>query len=156
MTEMPENNDSTQVHTFTLEVSNKMGIHARPAAMIVRITSRYNGEIWIIKDGERINAKSIMGIMMLAAAKGTKLEFESTSDESTEFEKEMTELFSSKFQDEQIHQDKLLFTSRYNVGDTQIIKFFEPLLDMNWSSHRKNFLHQFLTFRESESATKRL
>lgn len=100
MTEMPENNDSTQVHTFTLEVSNKMGIHARPAAMIVRITSRYNGEIWIIKDGERINAKSIMGIMMLAAAKGTKLEFESTSDESTEFEKEMTELFSSKFQDE--------------------------------------------------------
>ncbi len=100
MTEIPEKNDSTQVHTFTLEVSNKMGIHARPAAMIVRVTSRYNGEIWIIKDGERINAKSIMGIMMLAAAKGTKLGFESTSDKPNEFEREMTELFSSKFQDE--------------------------------------------------------
>ena len=100
MTEMPEKNDSNQVHTFTVEVSNKMGIHAAKAAMIVRITSRYNGEIWIIKDGERINAKSIMGIMMLAAAKGTKLGFESTSDKSNEFEREMTELFRSKFQDE--------------------------------------------------------
>ncbi len=100
MTEMPENFDSDKVHTFTLEVSNKMGIHARPAAMIVRITSRYNGEIWIKKDDEKINAKSIMGIMMLAAAKGTRLQFESTSDESAEFEKEMTELFISRFQDE--------------------------------------------------------
>ena len=100
MTEMPEKNDSTQVHTFTLEVSNKMGIHARPAAMIVRITSRYNGEIWIIKDGERINAKSIMGIMMLAAAKGTQLKFETKCQHHEEFQSEMTELFTSKFQDE--------------------------------------------------------
>ena len=48
-----------------------MGVHARPAAMIVRIASRFNGEIWVTKkDGDRVNAKSIMGIMMLAAAKG--------------------------------------------------------------------------------------
>ena len=79
-----------------------MGIHARPAAMIVRATSRYEGEIWVTKDGEKINAKSIMGIMMLAAAKGTVLEFEANCTNPEEFEKEMTELFTSKFQDEQL------------------------------------------------------
>ena len=79
MSEQSENQDQTQLHTFTLEVSNKMGVHARPAAMIVRITSRYEGDIWVNKEEERINAKSIMGIMMLAAAKGTALKFETNS-----------------------------------------------------------------------------
>ena len=64
---------SEKIAKFTLEVINKMGIHARPAAMIVRLASRYDGEIWIHKDDERINAKSIMGIMMLAAAKGSQI-----------------------------------------------------------------------------------
>ena len=61
--------------SFTLEVSNKMGVHARPAAMIVRIASRFEGDIWVEKEGEKVNAKSIMGIMMLAAGKGTLLTF---------------------------------------------------------------------------------
>ena len=86
--------------TFSLEVSNKMGIHARPAAMIVRIASRYDGEIWITKEEERVNAKSIMGIMMLAAAKGTQLKFEASGSKLEKLKKEMTELFASKFQDE--------------------------------------------------------
>jgi phosphocarrier protein len=77
-----------------------MGIHARPAAMIVRIATRYEGNIWIIKEDEKVNAKSIMGVMMLAAAKGTKLTFSTTAKDFEGFEKEMTELFSSKFQDE--------------------------------------------------------
>ena len=100
MSEQQENKDQSELHTFTLEVSNKMGVHARPAAMIVRITSRYEGDIWVTKDDERINAKSIMGIMMLAAAKGTELTFETKSPKAEDFEKEMTELFTAKFQDE--------------------------------------------------------
>ena len=100
MSEKQENKDQSELHTFTLEVSNKMGVHARPAAMIVRITSRYEGDIWVTKDDERINAKSIMGIMMLAAAKGTELKFETNSRRAEDFEKEMTELFTAKFQDE--------------------------------------------------------
>lgn len=100
MSEQQENKDQSELHTFTLEVSNKMGVHARPAAMIVRITSRYEGDIWVTKDDERINAKSIMGIMMLAAAKGTELKFETNSRRAEDFEKEMTELFTAKFQDE--------------------------------------------------------
>lgn len=100
MSEQQENKDQSELHTFILEVSNKMGVHARPAAMIVRITSRYEGDIWVTKDDERINAKSIMGIMMLAAAKGTELKFETNSRRAEDFEKEMTELFTAKFQDE--------------------------------------------------------
>jgi len=86
--------------SFTLEVSNKMGIHARPAAMIVRVASRFEGEIWVEKEGDKVNAKSIMGIMMLAAAKGTVLTFHVNTSQSESFKKEITELFSSKFQDE--------------------------------------------------------
>ena len=100
MSEQQENKDQSELHTFILEVSNKMGVHARPAAMIVRITSRYEGDIWVTKDDERINAKSIMGIMMLAAAKGTELKFETNSRKAEDFEKEITELFTAKFQDE--------------------------------------------------------
>ena len=86
--------------SFTLEVSNKMGVHARPAAMVVRIASRYQGEVWVTKEAERVNAKSIMGIMMLAAAKGTQLKFEAAGSEIEKLKKEMTQLFASKFQDE--------------------------------------------------------
>ena len=85
---------------FTLEVSNKMGVHARPAAMIVRIASRYSGEVWVTKENERVNAKSIMGIMMLAAARGTQLDFEAECPNAEELKSELTELFASKFQDE--------------------------------------------------------
>ena len=92
--------DGQNSSEFTLEVSNKMGVHARPAAMIVRIASRFEGEIWITKEDERVNAKSIMGIMMLAAAKGTILKFEASETDVYELKKEMTELFASKFQDE--------------------------------------------------------
>ena len=95
-----EQNNSNVVLSFSLEVSNKMGIHARPAAMVVRIASKYDGNIWVEKDGEKVNAKSIMGIMMLAAAKGTELKFETNSPKAEDFEKEMIELFTAKFQDE--------------------------------------------------------
>ena len=99
MSESGENSLEKDI-SFPLEVSNKMGIHARPAAMIVRIASRFEGDIWVEKEGERVNAKSIMGIMMLAASKGTILTFQVNSSYSDEFQKEMSELFSSKFQDE--------------------------------------------------------
>ena len=100
MSENLQSGNNSGLNSFTLEVSNKMGVHARPAAMIVRITSRYDGEIWVTKEDERINAKSIMGIMMLAAAKGTQLKFETKCQHHEEFQSEMTELFTSKFQDE--------------------------------------------------------
>ncbi|MGH8017153.1 MAG: HPr family phosphocarrier protein, partial [Opitutaceae bacterium] len=56
--------------TKTLTVQNKMGIHARPAAMIVRVTTKFPGEVFFEKDDEQVNGKSIMGLMMLAAGRG--------------------------------------------------------------------------------------
>jgi len=56
-----------------LTVVNRLGLHARPAAMFVRIASRHRAEIWVAKEGEEVNGKSIMGLMMLAAGQGSKL-----------------------------------------------------------------------------------
>jgi len=101
VSESSTDNPSSTPHSFTLEVANKMGVHARPAAMIVRIASKFREDVWVTKEGgDRVNAKSIMGIMMLAAARGSQLIFECSATEGAELEKEMTELFSSKFQDE--------------------------------------------------------
>jgi phosphocarrier protein len=59
--------------TRELTIANKLGIHARPAAMFVKIANRFASEIFVEKDGEKINGKSIMGLMMLAAGPGSKL-----------------------------------------------------------------------------------
>lgn len=66
----------------TIEVKNKMGIHARPAAMIVRIANKHEADLWVEKDGEQVNGKSIMGLMMLAAGQGSKLKFIASGDET--------------------------------------------------------------------------
>ena len=54
-------------------IMNRLGLHARPAAMFVRIASRHRAEIWVSKEGEEVNGKSIMGLMMLAAGQGSTL-----------------------------------------------------------------------------------
>jgi phosphocarrier protein HPr len=56
-----------------LTIMNRLGLHARPSAMFVKICSRFKCEIWVEKDGEQVNGKSIMGLMMLAAGLGSKL-----------------------------------------------------------------------------------
>lgn len=56
-----------------LIVTNKLGIHARPAAMFVKTANRFDCEIFVEKDGEKVNGKSIMGLMMLAAGPGSKI-----------------------------------------------------------------------------------
>jgi phosphotransferase system HPr (HPr) family protein len=58
--------------TKELTITNKLGIHARPAAMFVKIANRFACDIFVEKDGEKINGKSIMGLMMLAAGPGSK------------------------------------------------------------------------------------
>jgi phosphocarrier protein len=56
-----------------LTIVNRLGLHARPSAMFVKTASRFKCEVWVEKDGERVNGKSIMGLMMLAAGQGSKL-----------------------------------------------------------------------------------
>ena len=80
-----------------LVVQNKMGIHARPAAMIVRITNRFKAEVMVEKDEEQVNGKSIMGLMMLAAGPGAKVRFIATGDDAEPLLQELDALFAKKF-----------------------------------------------------------
>ena len=57
-----------------VEVVNRLGMHARPAAKLTQLASQYQSEIWVTRNGRQVNAKSIMGVMMLAAGKGARLE----------------------------------------------------------------------------------
>ncbi len=59
--------------TREFTITNKLGLHARPAAMFVKVSSAHQSEIWVEKDDEQVNGKSIMGLMMLAAGYGSKL-----------------------------------------------------------------------------------
>jgi phosphocarrier protein HPr len=65
--------DGILIITKEFLVSNKLGIHARPAALFVKTANRFNCDIFVEKDGEKVNGKSIMGLMMLAAGPGSKL-----------------------------------------------------------------------------------
>jgi phosphocarrier protein HPr len=65
--------DGSSVMTKNFLVSNKLGIHARPAAMFVKTANRFTCDIFVEKDGEKVNGKSIMGLMMLAAGPGSRL-----------------------------------------------------------------------------------
>jgi phosphocarrier protein HPr len=66
-------NAPEQKITKELTVVNRLGLHARPAAMFVKVCNRHKSDVWVEKDGEQVNGKSIMGLMMLAAGQGSKL-----------------------------------------------------------------------------------
>lgn len=80
-----------------LVVRSKMGIHARPAAMIVRLTSKFKGEVFFEKDDEQVNGKSIMGLMMLAAGHGSKIRVTVQGPEGAQLVQQLEELFERKF-----------------------------------------------------------
>ncbi len=83
-----------------LTVQNKMGIHARPAAMMVRVSNKFSdAEVWVEKDDETVNGKSIMGLMMLAAGNGSKLRFRVTGASAPQLLDEMEALFARKFEE---------------------------------------------------------
>lgn len=81
-------------------IDNRNGLHARPAAMFVKISSRYRSEIWVEKDGERVNGKSIMGLMMLAAGKGSKLTVHAEGSDAEKALAEIKNLIESRFGEE--------------------------------------------------------
>ena len=64
------------------EIINKLGLHARASAKLTQTASRFPAEIWLSRNGRRVNAKSIMGVMMLAAGKGTRITVETEGDEA--------------------------------------------------------------------------
>ena len=81
-------------------IVNRLGLHARPAAMFVRIASRHRAEIWVAKEGEEINGKSIMGLMMLAAGQGSKLRIRCDGPDADKAMEELEELIKAGFNED--------------------------------------------------------
>jgi phosphocarrier protein len=81
-------------------IVNRLGLHARPAAMFVRIASRHRAEIWVSKEGEEINGKSIMGLMMLAAGQGSKLRIRCDGPDADKAMEELEELIKAGFNED--------------------------------------------------------
>ncbi len=90
--------DSTIVREFT--VSNKLGIHARPAAMFVKTANRFACDIFVEKDGEKVNGKSIMGLMMLAAGPGSILTVYAQGHDASQALMELEILIKRKFDED--------------------------------------------------------
>jgi phosphocarrier protein len=90
----------TEFLTKELTIANKSGIHARPAAMFVKIATRYGSEIFVEKDGEKINGKSIMGLMMLAAGPGSKVTVHAKGADAPAAMAELEALVQRKFDED--------------------------------------------------------
>ena len=81
-------------------VANKLGIHARPAALLVKTANRFNCDIFVEKDGEKVNGKSIMGLMMLAAGPGSKLTVHAHGQDASQALAEIQTLIEAKFDED--------------------------------------------------------
>jgi len=92
--------ESDSAMTREMVIVNKLGIHARPAAMFVKTANRFTSEILVEKDGERVNGKSIMGLMMLAAGPGSKLLVEAMGVDAEQALAEIESLIQRKFDEE--------------------------------------------------------
>lgn len=80
-----------------IEIVNKLGMHARAAAQFVQLASSFNSHIEIEKDSRRVNGKSIMGVMMLAASKGSKITLYTEGEDEEESMNRLEELINNRF-----------------------------------------------------------
>ena len=89
------NNDQTIEKKFTIK--NKLGLHARPAAMFVEIANKFDSDIYVVKGDRRINGKSIMGLMMLAAGCGSKISIIADGPDAKDAIKELEKIITNNF-----------------------------------------------------------
>ncbi len=80
-----------------VEIVNKLGLHARAAAKLTQIAGGYRSEIWLSRSGRRVNAKSIMGVMMLAAGQGTKVLIEASGEDADDAIAAIVKLVAERF-----------------------------------------------------------
>lgn len=82
-----------------VEIINKLGLHARASAKLTKLASQYKCEVWISGNNRRVNAKSIMGVMTLAASKGTRLRIETDGDDENEAMNALVALINNYFEE---------------------------------------------------------
>ena len=92
--------DAGSIMTKDFQIANKLGIHARPAALFVKTANRFSCDIFVEKDGEKVNGKSIMGLMMLAAGQGSKLHIRCEGPDADKAIKELEELIKARFNED--------------------------------------------------------
>ncbi|MGA0128169.1 MAG: HPr family phosphocarrier protein [Burkholderiales bacterium] len=83
--------------TEKIEIVNRLGLHARASAKLTQLAGQFKSEVWLTRDGKRVNAKSIMGVMMLAAAKGATLELETSGTDEADAMAAIKALVADKF-----------------------------------------------------------
>jgi phosphocarrier protein HPr len=81
----------------TITITNKLGLHARASAKLTQAASRFESGVWIARNGRRVNAKSIMGVMMLAAGLGATIELETDGTDEAAAIDAIEKLFADKF-----------------------------------------------------------
>lgn len=79
------------------EISNPQGLHARPAAMLCKVTSQFSADVKFIKDGIEVNGKSVMGVMMLAAECGSKVDVQINGEDEEKAWEKILELVNNNF-----------------------------------------------------------
>lgn len=90
-------NDKANMIQQELEIINKLGLHARASAKFTQLAAKYQSDVWLTRNGRRINAKSIMGVMMLAAGKGAKVTLEADGKDEEAAVAALAALVGDKF-----------------------------------------------------------
>ena len=80
-----------------VEIINKLGLHARASARLTQVAGQFKSSIWVSRNGRRVNAKSIMGVMMLAAAKGSRILLETNGPDEVEALQALETLIADRF-----------------------------------------------------------
>ena len=81
------------------EIINKLGLHARASAKLTQVAGRFQAHVWVSRNGRRVNAKSIMGVMMLAAAMGSKVMVETDGPDEQQAMDAVTGLIAARFEE---------------------------------------------------------
>ena len=84
-------------HKEEVEIVNQLGLHARASAKLTQLAAQYKSEVWVARNGRRVNGKSIMGVMMLAAGIGSKVEIEVNGADEMEALAALKKLIADKF-----------------------------------------------------------
>ena len=84
-----------------VEITNKLGLHARASAKLTQVASSFKCEVWLSRSGRRVNAKSIMGVMMLAAGKGASVTIEAEGEDAEAALAALQKLIADKFDEGQ-------------------------------------------------------
>jgi len=82
-----------------VEIINKLGLHARASARLTHVAGRFEADVWLSRNGRRVNAKSIMGVMMLAAAQGSTLVVETEGPDEGQAMEAVTRLIAARFEE---------------------------------------------------------